>query len=148
MEVEDSLPLLTFDLICFVLLIAWFTLDFFGVPGLVARDPLLSLAGLLEAALLIVLGLTILLPGVGAVMRMLLLSLWAYLQYDSHWRGFFFGATEQRRAAYARMFGRMRRVLPPLTARLVPDAYHTVLGALILVNLAVAAVQVTALARG
>ena len=127
-------------LICHAPLFLWFTLDLVGVPGLVTRDLLISLVGLLELILLLVLLGYWLSWRYTSLLALATLTIWGYMQYESHWRHFIFGASEQRLARYYKMFDGMHRSFPESHTRLVPDDYHIVLGLLITINTAAAIV--------
>jgi hypothetical protein len=43
------------DLVIYILLIIWYTLDLFGIPGFVTRVDWLSIEGLLELLLVLIL---------------------------------------------------------------------------------------------
>lgn len=120
------------------LLTAWFALDFVGVARLVDREPLVSLAGVMLALMAVFLA--------GGTLRwrwlapsyLAALLIWAALQVETHWSTFVLPATEKKLLWYARAFGDHWRLLPNLPGRTVPDLYHTVLAALLLVNLSLA----------
>ena len=120
-------------------LAAWFGLDFVGVPGVVAREPLLSLAGLMLAllglfAVLGIAGIRFAAPVYAAA-----LGVWAVLQIETHWSTYLvFDASARKLAWYDAVFGEHWRVLPELVGRTTPDGYHTVLAALIVLNLILA----------
>ena len=126
----------------YVALLLWFTLDLIGVPRLVARDSVFGVYGLWEAVLIAFF--------VGYLLRWkytdfpagVFIAAWGYLQYNSHWRGFLFGASERQIAGYYRFFAGMVRLFPASQARVIPDAYHTVLGLLIAVNLVLIVVKI------
>lgn len=123
-----------------VLLAPWFGLDFLGVPGLVDREPLISLAGVMLALLgLIALSGLARFP-LAAPVYCLSLAIWAALQVETHWSTYLlFDATQRKLAWYAKVFGPHWRFLPELPHRTTPDGYHTILFALILLNLLLAA---------
>ena len=120
-------------------LTAWFGLDFVGVPGVVEREPLLSLAGLMLALL----GLFILLGIAGvrfvAPVCAAALCVWAALQIETHWGTYLFVDPSERKLGwYSAVFGDHWRLLPEFAGRTTPDGYHTVLAMLIVVNLRLA----------
>lgn len=120
-------------------LAAWFGLDFVGVEGVVAREPVLSLAGLMLAllALFALLGIA----GVRFVAPLYAtaLGIWAALQIETHWSTYLFvDASERKLAWYSAVFGDHWRFLPEIAGRTTPDGYHTVLAVLIVANLALA----------
>ncbi len=127
-------------LICHAPLLLWFTLDLVGVPGLVTRDPLFGLVGLLELILLLVLVGYWLRWRYSPLFALATLVIWGYMQYESHWRYSIFGASEQKLTRYYKMFDGMHRSFPESHTRLVPDDYHIVLGLLIAINTAAAIV--------
>lgn len=118
------------------LLTAWFALDFVGVPRLVDREGAFTLAGLMLAILLVVLwggwrGWRWLAP-----VYLAALVIWAGLQIETHWLGYAFNEpSAQRLAWYERAFGEHLAILPDRPGHTRPDAYHTVLAGLLLVNL-------------
>lgn len=121
-----------------VLLGAWFGLDFVGVPRLVDREPLMSLAGLMLGLLVV-----FLVAGARRVrfvtpVYSLALIVWILLQVETHWWTYVFPASQARLRWYDRVFGDHVHVLPSLPERTTPDAYHTVLALLLLLNLALA----------
>jgi hypothetical protein len=121
-----------------LLLTIWFALDFVGVGKLVDREPILSLAGIMLALMgaFLVSGFRRL-PWVAPVYA-LALAIWGALQVQTHWSTYFAPASEAKLRWYGRVFGDHWRLLPELPTRTVPDAYHTILAVLIVVNLALA----------
>lgn len=121
-----------------LLLAVWFALDFVGVSRLVDAEPLVSLAGLMLALLVV-----FFVAG-GREMRLvapvyaLALAVWSWLQVETHWSTYLLPASERKLAWYERVFGDNIHLLPTLPDRTTPDAYHTVLAVLILVNLGMA----------
>lgn len=118
-------------------LTGWFGLDFVGVPGLVEREGVFTLAGLMLAILGVVLwggwrGWRWLAPLYVAV-----LLIWVGLQLETHWLGYVFTSPSARRLAwYERAFGGHLAMLPARPGHTRPDAYHTLLAGLLLANLA------------
>lgn len=115
-----------------VLLNLWFGMNFVGVQGVVAAEPLASLAGLNLA----VMAVCMLAGAAGiryaAILTVAALSIWAFLQIETHWWGYAFGASPGKIAWHARVWGENWQLLPhPGAGRLRPDGYHTVLFALI-----------------
>ncbi len=121
------------------LLGAWFGLNFIGAPGVVSREPIFSLAGVMLGlvaafALMGLLGLRY-----AAALWLIALLVWAFLQIETHWSTYFFvEASEKKAAWYARTFGGNWRFLPVIEGRTTPDGYHAILGALILANIGAA----------
>ncbi len=135
------------SIVLYALLFLWFTLDLIGVPGLVTQDDWRSPSGLLELVLLVLLMGRLQKWKAEPFLTLATLSLWGYLQYIAHWHGFFFGASGDRLTRYYSLFSGMYRFFPESRARIVPDAYHTVLGLLIATNLLAVAYQVVSLFR-
>lgn len=135
------------SLVLYVLLLIWFTLDLIGVPGLVTRDDWLTPSGLLEFLLVILLIGHLRQWSAVPLLSLATLSLWGYLQYISHWHGFFFGMSGDRLKRYYAFFAGMYRFFPESQSRTIPDAYHTILGLLIAINLASVICQVISLYR-
>jgi hypothetical protein len=118
-----------------IVLCAWFVLDFIGWPRLVEREPLVSLAGLMLALMvLFIAGGLWRIPYI-ALPYAIALSVWAFLQWQTHWSSYFFAATPQKLTWYGRAFGRHWHLLSDRAGHTTPDAYHTVLAVLIVVNL-------------
>ncbi|MBX7166304.1 MAG: hypothetical protein K1X74_08130 [Pirellulales bacterium] len=116
-------------------LAAWFALDFVGVHRLVDREPLVSLAGLMLALLVL-----LLIGGLARVRYLaipygLSLAVWAGLQWDTHWSTFLFTASPRKLAWYERVFGDHGHLLTARPGHTTPDTYHTVLALLLLANL-------------
>ena len=63
------------------------------------------------------------------------LALWFVVQFFCHWYYTLFGASAQKLKGYNECFRGAIRLIPESDRRLVPDLYHIVLHALILVNL-------------
>lgn len=115
-------------------LTAWFALNFRAVDRLVSAEPLLSFAGLNLAALVVISIAALLRRAATAPLLLILLAIWAFLQIETHWRGYVLGASPERLAWYERIWGANWTILPPLPGHTVPDAYHTILFALILLT--------------
>ncbi len=121
---------------------AWFALDLIGIPGLVTRDDWFGLPGLLGVALLVVL--------IGywrhwkfvPYFALIVLGVWSYFQYTAHWQGFIFGASADQLKRYYALFAGMYRFFPESGTRIIPDAYHTILGLLLVINLVFGVLQV------
>ncbi|HEY4308211.1 MAG TPA: hypothetical protein VGN12_02065 [Pirellulales bacterium] len=118
-----------------ILLCAWFALDFIGWSGLVEREPLVSLAGLMLLLMLLFIAGGLWRISYVAFPNAIALSVWAFLQWQTHWSSYFFAAGPQKLAWYGRAFGRHWHLLSDRAAHTTPDVYHTVLAVLILVNL-------------
>jgi hypothetical protein len=132
MRLSDS------TMMALVVLIAWFALNFIGVADLVEAEPPIGLAGVMLSILILVLA--------GGILRVdyippfyaLSLLAWGFLQIETHWSTYVLAASENKLQWYERAFGRFWHVLPPSPGYTVPDAYHTILAALIVFNLALA----------
>lgn len=59
--------------------------------------------------------------------------IWGFDQYFEHWQPLIWGAPQARVDRYYQYFKNTIRVFPPSPHRIVPDLFHTVIGALILV---------------
>lgn len=123
-------------LVLLVMLGLWFGLDFIGVPRLVDREPLVSLAGLMLALLAAFLLAGLLKVRYAAPVFGLSLVVWLWLQIETHWGTYLLPASERKLQWYGRVFGDHLRLLPSLPDRTTPDAYHTVLLVLLLASLA------------
>jgi hypothetical protein len=117
------------------LLAGWFGLDFVGLGGVVDREPLVSLAGLMLGILILAFAASIVRLRFTAPVFGLALLVWAALQIETHWSSYLFGASDGKLAWYERVFGDEWSFLPPIAGHPTPDGYHTVLFALILLNL-------------
>ncbi len=123
--------------VLFALLILWFTLDLIGIPGLVTQDSWRSPAGLLELILIVLFVGHLQKWKAEPLLTLAALIVWGYLQFVSHWYGFFFGASGNQLTRYYALFSGTYRFFPESQTRIVPDAFHTVLGLLIVANLLV-----------
>lgn len=120
-------------------LTAWFALDFVGVPGVVQREPVLSLAGVMLGLLGLFAVLGIARVRFAAPFYAVALAVWAALQIETHWATYLFiDASARKLAWYDAVFGDHWRFLPEIAGRTTPDGYHTVLALLIVANLALA----------
>ncbi len=63
-----------------------------------------------------------------------ILALWFFVQFMCHWYYTIFGADERKLKGYNECFRDTVRLFPMSDTRLVPDLYHIVLHALILLN--------------
>ncbi len=114
----------------------WFTLSFTGVPRLVdswfvEQGPWVWISVLFWAHLPVILFLYIKDFKYTNWILLSVLLVWGYIQFDSHWTWFFEQPSEQKLTSYYRTFD-FWYILPRPEGRIVPDAYHTVLHALIL----------------
>lgn len=135
--------------VLFALLILWFTLVLIGIPGLVTKGSWRGVYGLVYGLLELIL--IVLFIGhlqkwkVEPLLTLAALIVWGSMQFISHWYGFFFGASANQLTRYYGMFSGTYRFFPKSPTRTVPDAFHTVLGLLIVANLVVVASQVVSL---
>lgn len=131
-------------LILFAVLFFWFSLVFIGVPRLLidGHEPLFSLSGLLELGLIII--------WVGYLFKwkytdflnLFILIIWGYMQYDSHWRYMLFKAPKEIIDSYYQHFYGTLRFFAESETRVVPDAYHIILGVLIVINISIVLVKI------
>jgi len=121
-----------------VVLIAWFALNFVGVADLVQAEAPIGLAGVMLSILVLILAGGILRIDYVAPVYAVLLLVWAALQIETHWTTYVLAASESKLQWYERAFGRLWHILPPAPGYTVPDAYHTILLALIALNLLLA----------
>jgi hypothetical protein len=122
-------------LISYIALVIWYTLDLIGIKGFVSRDEIFSISGVWELILIsICIGYFLSWKYIDMFSGIVLL-LWGYLQYDSHWRAFLFGESPEWLRGYYRFFSGMYRFYPESSTRAIPDAYHTILGLLLAVNI-------------
>ena len=63
------------------------------------------------------------------------LSVWLAVQFFCHWRYTIFGASRKKLEGYNECFRGTLRIFKESETRLVPDLYHIVLHALIIVNI-------------
>ncbi len=75
------------------------------------------------------------LPPDGRWFLLTVLILWFAAQFMFHWYYTIFGASEQKLKGYNECFRGTVRLFPASETRLVPDLYHIVLHALILINI-------------
>ena len=73
-----------------------------------------------------------------AIPYTLALSIWAWLQWQTHWSTYVLPASAAKLRWYGQAFGDHWHLLPERAGHTTPDAYHTILAALIVVNLALA----------
>jgi hypothetical protein len=122
-----------------IALAAWFGLDFVGIDGIVQKEPLHSLAGLMLFVLAAVAVAGVLRVPYAAGIYALALLIWAALQIETHWATYLlYDASAKKLAWYQSVFGGNWRLLPERPGRTTPDGYHTALASLIVVNLLLA----------
>lgn len=135
---RGSMQLSPITLALLVTIGLWFGLDFIGVSHVVDREPLVSLAGLMLALLVVFFVAGLLRARYVALIYTLSLVVWLWLQVATHWGTYVLRASERKLEWYERAFGGHFRILPALQHRTTPDGYHTILALLILVNLGLA----------
>ena len=121
----------------FLVLFLWYSMIFFDIPALTTegRAELISLYGVLELLLLGILA-GYLLRWKGAdYAGLIVLGLWGYLQFKANWKYLFAEAPKEKLASYYQHFGNTLRFFPESDTYIIPDAYHIVLGILLLTNL-------------
>jgi hypothetical protein len=127
-------------LILFPVLLAWYLLVFFNpIPGLLieGKTGFFNIMGLLLGLLMLVQILHIIKWKYAALFGIIILSAWAYLQFNAHWRYWIFEPSPQRIESYYNYFKDTLRLFPPSSQRIIPDIYHFILGLLIFSNLAI-----------
>jgi len=132
-----SIKLQKVSLLFFIALFIWYSLVFFNIPKLLIAGSinLFSLSSLLELFLVIILLGYFLKWKYSDFFALFILFLWGYLQYAAHWRHLLFKPSKEVLNHYYQFFHGTLRFFPQSDVRIVPDAYHTVLGLLILLNL-------------
>ncbi len=127
--------------VLFALLTLWFTLVLIGIPGLVTKGSWRGLYGLLELILIVLFIGHLQKWKVEPLLTLVALIVWGSMQFIAHWYGFFFGASANQLTQYYGMFSGTYRFFPKSPTRIVPDAFHTILGLLIVANLVVVIFQ-------
>lgn len=74
---------------------------------------------------------------VGQWILLAILALWLVIQFMCHWYFTIFGASERKLKGYNDCFRNTIHLVPASDTVLIPDLYHMILHALILINLAV-----------
>ena len=121
----------------YTLLFLWYSLIFFEIPLLTTdgQAGLISIYGLLELFLVIIL--------VGSLLRweyihyfaLIVFGFWGYLQFNSNWKYLFIDSSEEKIQSYYQYFDNTLRIFPESETTIIPDAYHMILGVLILINI-------------
>jgi len=124
-------------LVLFGLLLFWYSLIFVDIPGLTTegRADIISLMGFLELLLLMVLIAYLIKWKYSDFLYLIILTLWGYLQYQGNWRYLFLRPSNEVLNSYYDHFQGTLRIFPESDKWIVPDAYHIILGLLILVNI-------------
>ncbi len=78
--------------------------------------------------------LCLVLPEAGRWILLAILVLWFVVEFFCHWYFTIFGASEKKLKGYNDCFRNTVRIFPMSETRLVPDLYHIVQHALILIN--------------
>jgi hypothetical protein len=120
-----------------ILLTLWYFIIFIDPTNLTlpGETSIFSMFGLLLLFLLI--------SNVGNVLKwkyidifsLLFLSLWSLLQWNAHWKLLIFGASAERVESYNRFFRGTYRLFPESQQYIIPDLYHSLLGALLFTSL-------------
>lgn len=120
----------------FILLFLWYSMIFFEIPLLTTSGhaKLISVYGLLELLLIILL--------VGLILHwkyihyfvLIILGLWGYLQFNSNWKYLFVEPSKEKIQSYYQHFDNTLRFFPKSDTTIIPDAYHIILGVLLLIN--------------
>lgn len=66
---------------------------------------------------------------------LVVLGLWGYLQFNANWKYLFAEAPKEKIESYYQHFGDTLSFFPESPTYIIPDAYHMVLGILLLTNL-------------
>lgn len=123
--------------ILFTLLFLWYLIIFINIPGLTidGKIPFFSLLTLLEFFLIII--------AIGYILKwkytdyafLFILVLWGYLQFMGNWRYMFVKPPIEKLESYYQYFDGTLRILNISDTYIIPDAYHLILGILILLNI-------------
>ena len=133
------MQLSTLSLLCLGLLTSWFGLDFVGLPNVVEREPVISLAGVMLGLLAAFALAGVFMVRYVAPIYATALMVWTGLQVETHWSTYLLiDASARKLAWYNDEFGAHWRVLPEIAGRTTPDGYHTVLAVLIVLSFLVA----------
>ncbi|MEE4197465.1 MAG: hypothetical protein V2I54_07455 [Bacteroidales bacterium] len=128
---------LTLTNLFYILLFLWYSLIFFDIPLLTTEghaNPI-SMYGLLGLFLAILL--------VGFLLRwnnihsfgLLILLLWGFLQFNANWKYLLMKPSEEKIQSYYQHFEHTLRFFPVSDQIIIPDAYHTILGGLLFINI-------------
>lgn len=124
----------------FIILFAWYSIIFFDVPLLTTegRANLISIYGLLELLLAIILAGYLLHWKYIHYSALIILGLWGYLQFNANWKYIFTAPSEEKIHSYYQHFEDTLRIFPESNTIIIPDAYHIILGLLLLINIILA----------
>ena len=75
-------------------------------------------------------------PRVGAWFLLAVLLFWLIVQFFCHWYYTLFGASEKKLKGYNDCFRNTVHLIPTSETKLIPDLYHILLHALIILNIA------------
>lgn len=132
-------------------LTAWYTLSFIGIPGVIE-------SWFVEDTLWVLIAISIWLPLVVGLWSYIkghtytdfmiagVTALWAFMAYQGHWQWFFTKPSSEKLASYYAFFDTWY-LLPKPSDRIVPDGYHTILHALILLTLILVIMRLVARLR-
>lgn len=133
-----------FSILLFGLLLLWYSMIFVEIPAITTegRAGLISPYGLLELLLLgILTGYFLRWKGTDYA-GLIVLGLWSYLQYNANWKYLFEEAPKEKLESYYQHFENTLRFFPESDTYIIPDAYHMVLGILLLTNLIITIIKV------
>ena len=134
---KEHKKLLTVTNLVYILLFLWYSIIFFDIPLLTTdgRASLISIYGLLELVLSIILVGLLLHWKYIYYFELLILILWGYLQFNGNWKYLFIETSEERIQSYYQFFDNTLRLFPKSDTMIIPDAYHIILGVLLLTNI-------------
>jgi len=72
---------------------------------------------------------------VGRYLLLVFVSLWAIIQFSSHWSYTIFGVSKEKLVSYNEFFKETYHIIPASDEILIPDFYHIILHILILLAL-------------
>ena len=133
---KEHIKPLTIPNLIYILLFFWYSLIFFDIPLLTTEGhaSLISIYGLLELVLAIILIGFLLHWTIMNYFGLLMLVLWGYLQFNGNWKYLFIETSEEKIQSYYEHFDNTLRFFPESEKIIIPDAYHIILGVLLLIN--------------
>ncbi len=129
----------------------WYTLSFIGIPGVIETWFVEEMIWILVAFSIwapLVVGLWSYIKGHNYTDFMVagVTALWAFMAYQGHWQWFFTKPSAEKIASYYAFFDTWY-LLPKQSDRIVPDGYHAILHALILLTLILVVARLVARIR-
>lgn len=120
------------------LLFLWFTFDMTGIK--IGKITLVetawnSIDGIWWLIFLVLSILFIYKVEIGKYLLLIFISLWATIQFYSHWYYTIFGVSNEKLSSYNEFFKDTYHLIPASDQILIPDFYHIILHLLILVSL-------------